>query len=617
MRRGLVKRTGEGARGRPERLQGASPYVPEVAEFRMQRLRVRVGVAALLCAALGLAYAGGLSGPFVFDDEDGILANPSIRTLWPLSVPLSPPGDGKPVAGRPVANLSLALSWALAGADPFGFRAGNLLLHAASALLGFGILRRCFGAAGMPAALRGAAPGLALSAALLWALHPLASEVVLYAMQRTEALVAFWYLLALYALVRRAEAQSAAAAGCATALAVAACALGMASKEVMVSAPLVLLLYDRAFLSGNLRAALAARGRLHAGLACSWLVLLLLARAAPRGASALFFEPDYLRAQVELQWRYLALALWPAQLALDYGSLDPARIPPFGPSGALLLALLAGVAALAWRAPRAGFPALWWFALLAPSSSFAAVISEVGAERRAYLPLFGACAGAVALAGLALARLPQRLPRRGVALALLLPLLAAATWRTRARSADFADPERLWRSSLEARPENPRAWFNLANQLRAEGRLPEAVEAYQRSLDLAETARAASNLGATLAALGRPAAALAWLERSVALDPRDARARANLGLALTLAGRHDEAALQLARAIELEPREPEHRRIRARALRAAGRLDELRRELEQLLELAPGDPRALRLLRALPTAAPRAPAAPTAQAPPP
>ncbi len=569
-----------------------------MAEIGAGQGRAGAAIAALV-AALALVYAGGLSGPFVFDDEDGILENSSIRSLWPLSVPLSPPGGGKPVAGRPIANLSLAFSYAAAGYDPTAFRLGNLALHAASALLGFGILRRALAAPGMPAALAAGARGLALAAALLWALHPLTSEVVLYAMQRSEALAACLLLLALYALQRCAGAAGAAARRGFAALAVAACTLGMASKEVMVAAPVLLLLYDRAFLAGGLRAALAARGRLHAAFAASWLVLLALALAAPRGASALFFDADYLRAQVPMQWRYFGLALWPAQLVLDYGSLDPARVPPLGAPALALLALLALVAWAGWRFPRAGFPGLWWFALVAPSSSFAAVISEVGAERRVYLSLAGLLAGAVALAGLALAKLQSRAARRALALATLLPLLAVAGLRTRERAADFADPERLWRSSVAFWPENPRAWFNLANQLRASGRLAEAAVAYQTSLGFGETARTASNLGATLASLGRLAEALPVLERGVALDPGDARVHANLGFALTLSGRHAEAARVLARAIALEPAEPAQRWTRVRALHASGRRDELRRELEALRALDPADPRAERLLRSL------------------
>jgi tetratricopeptide (TPR) repeat protein len=555
--------------------------------------------AALVAALLALAYAGGLAGPFVFDDEDGLLANPSIRRLWPLAIPLSPPGGGKPVSGRPVANFSFALSHALSGPDPAAFRAANLALHTATALLGFGVLRRCYADARMPAALRERARPLALASALLFAAHPLASEVVLYAVQRTEALFALFALLALAALQRSALAETPAERRRHAMLAVAACALGMGSKESMLAVPPLLFLFDRAFLAGSARAALGARGALHASLAACSGIALALALAAPRGTSVQWFVPDYLRAQVPLLWRYAALAVWPRELVLDYGSLDPARVPELGAAAFALAAGVAFAALAAWRWPRAGFPLLWWFWLLAPSSSFAAVISEVGAERRAYLPLFGLLAGAVALVGAALARISPRALRRGFAASLVAALLAAEVARTRERAADYADPERLWRSSVAWWPENPRAWFNLANHLRGAGRSPEAIEAYQTSLRFGETARAATNLGATLASAGRLDAALPLLARAVELDPADARAQANLGLALSLAGRHDAAAAALARAIELEPDELAHRFTRARALYAAGRWAELRAELEAVLARDPSNRRAREMLRGL------------------
>ncbi len=62
------------------------------------------------CAA---AYWGSLGSPFVFDDTDSIVANPSLRHLWPPLAPLSPPhSEGQTVGGRPVLNLSLALNYA-------------------------------------------------------------------------------------------------------------------------------------------------------------------------------------------------------------------------------------------------------------------------------------------------------------------------------------------------------------------------------------------------------------------------------------------------------------------------------------------------------------------------
>src|SRR6185295_3461677 len=93
------------------------------------------------------------------------------------------------------------------------------------------------------------ATGLALAVALLWAVHPLQTESVTYTIQRGESLMGLFYLLTLYCVARS---QDAARAGTWQMAAVTSCALGMASKQVMISAPVVVLLYDRAYWAQSL-----------------------------------------------------------------------------------------------------------------------------------------------------------------------------------------------------------------------------------------------------------------------------------------------------------------------------------------------------------------------------
>ena len=111
---------------------------------------------------------------------------------------------------------------------------------------------------------------MALAAALVWELHPLNTEVVNYVSQRTESLMALCCLLTLYAAIRAAAHPErwgwrAASIG--------ACAIGMASKESMVTAPVLVLLYDRVFLFPSFKTALRERAALYAGLAATWAVL--------------------------------------------------------------------------------------------------------------------------------------------------------------------------------------------------------------------------------------------------------------------------------------------------------------------------------------------------------
>ena len=83
----------------------------------------------MIAVACVLAYSNTFGVPFLFDDEDAVVGNATIRHLWPIWAALRPPHNGSPVDGRPVANLSLAVSFALSGLGPWGYHAVNLLIH--------------------------------------------------------------------------------------------------------------------------------------------------------------------------------------------------------------------------------------------------------------------------------------------------------------------------------------------------------------------------------------------------------------------------------------------------------------------------------------------------------
>jgi hypothetical protein len=199
-------------------------------------------LAVILLAAFALAaYWSGLRSPFVWDDDIAITTNQSIHQI---ADSLNPPAE-TPVAARPLVNLSLALNYAFGELDPVGYHVFNLAVLVASALLLFGIVRTT-----MARQLKGAAESsltaIALPAALLWVVHPLLSETVYYTTQRTESLMGMFYLLTLYAATRalRQGRRRAILSGSPkwTALAILACAAGMATKESMVTAPIAVIL---------------------------------------------------------------------------------------------------------------------------------------------------------------------------------------------------------------------------------------------------------------------------------------------------------------------------------------------------------------------------------------
>lgn len=124
-----------------------------------------------LVVAGALAYSNSLPSPFVLDDEDSIVRNPFITALWPLPQAMAAPPQST-FSGRPLASLSLALSYATGGLTPAVFRIWNLSILIASALVLFGIVRRSvlLWAGSEDPALP--STSLALATSLLRRLHP-------------------------------------------------------------------------------------------------------------------------------------------------------------------------------------------------------------------------------------------------------------------------------------------------------------------------------------------------------------------------------------------------------------------------------------------------------------
>ena len=167
----------------------------------------------------------------------------------------------------------------------WGYHVVNLAIHILGALVLYGVVRRTLLCASLRQRYGDEARWLALAVALIWVVHPLQTESVTYLIQRTESLMGLFFLLTLYCVIRGSTSSGrrgwyAAAVVC--------CALGMGSKEVMVVAPLTVLLYDRAFLSGSFREALRARAALYAGLFGCWLVLVGLVASTSHSLTAGF-----------------------------------------------------------------------------------------------------------------------------------------------------------------------------------------------------------------------------------------------------------------------------------------------------------------------------------------
>lgn len=287
--------------------------------------RLRILAAGGVVAVAGtVAYLNSFGGPFVYDDVPGILNNQSIRRLWPPWGALAVPAKDLTVSGRPIANLSFAINYALSGTDVWSYHALNLLIHILCGVTLFGIVRRTLVRSVCQARFDRDAVPLAMGIALLWVMHPLQTEAVTYLVQRVESLGSLFLLLTVYGFVRSLESpQRLRWELCA----VTACLLGVSTKEVVVTAPVLVLLYDRTFAAGTFQKAIGRRLWMYVGLVATWIPLAYLVWSAGwnRGGSAGFGVRvgtlEYWFVQFRAVAHYLWLAVWPHPLVFEYGPL--------------------------------------------------------------------------------------------------------------------------------------------------------------------------------------------------------------------------------------------------------------------------------------------------------
>ena len=232
------------------------------------------------------------------------------------------PAKDLPTSGRPLVNLSLALNYQIGRLNPVGYHVFNLIVHVMSALLLMAIVRRTLCLDYFGGTFERASGWLAFIAALLWVLHPLQTETVVYVTQRTELMVGFFYLATLYASLRYWAANSPAGRKTWLTLATLACFCWHGLQGSNGHGAVIVLLFERTFVAGSFRQAIQKSWPLYVGLFLSWGLLFYLNHTAPRSESAGFDLgiPAYAWwfTQSKVLLLYLKLVVWPWPLAIHY-----------------------------------------------------------------------------------------------------------------------------------------------------------------------------------------------------------------------------------------------------------------------------------------------------------
>lgn len=500
------------------------PGTPEVIRL-LPLLMVGMGV---------LAYANSFAGVFLLDDHIRIVNEPYVRTVLPIRWGF-----------RELVNLTFKLNYVVGGLRAADFHLLNLGFHVAAGLLLYGVIRRTLGLVTVSVCDTARSRVLAFLCASAWLIHPLQTESVTYMCQRYEVMMGMFLFATLYCFVRGASLETRRSDGWWHGASIGACALGMACKETMVAAPLVVLLYDYVFVSRSWLQIMKRRKTYYLGMAMTYGVLaILLARTrASAAADGLYLVSRlspwrYLGTQFGVVAHYVRLALVPYPLCFDYGWPVATRWWEILP-GAVFLAPMAVISLwLFFRRRPAGFLGAWFFLTLAPTSSVLP-LDDIAFEHRMYLPL-AAVTGSVVFGLHAAVRRRSTADRAfGRMTVVLLTVVAGLAMLTSARNTAYHSVSGMWGDVVRNCPSNLRARNDLAVALSEEGRAGEAEAEYEHVLRLTRHATRPFQVG----------------ETADQASPRYNRYRAlmNYGLLRYQSGEMPEAAALYAEALRLSP----------------------------------------------------------------
>ena len=503
-----------------------------------------------LILVTGLVYANALLAGFHFDSVPAIAEKAAIRQ-WPSLTQLF---EGR----KPLLELSFALNYQIEnaisgeGLEPRGYHLFNVAIHVLAGLVLFGLARRTIALAGVVGGESRRGTLVAGAVALLWLVHPLATQAVTYTVQRAESMSELFALLALYGIARLIVAPRAWGWGLLTVVAALA---GVGTKLDAAVIPLLVIAYDWTFGGSPLRRRLP----LYLGLFGTWLLLPALglgAILAGRHISVGFGVEglrwwEYVWTQPEVILHYLRLAFWPDALSIDYfwrKSSWPADAGAIVASCATVLVLLAVSAWGLWRRRPWGFCGAAFFLPLAPTSLVP--LTDLAMEHRVYLPLAALVGLVVVAAATGLERLGRgRIgPAHGVLWAAVAVVAVGLGTRTVARNDDYVSGTGLWASAVAVSPHNVRAWNNLGVARMDKGNPRGAIRPLERAVSLKPSfIPAQRNLGKAYLRAGMPRRAIEPLRRALARNPEEIELRARLGRALLRSGELGAAAEQFAR----------------------------------------------------------------------
>jgi len=472
---------------------------------------------------------------------------------------------------HPLTMLSLMADHQFHGLHPGGYHLTNVLLHTASVLLLFLVLRQMTGALWRSAFV-----------AAVFAVHPLRAESVAWVSERKDVLGTFFFMLTLGAYVYYVCKPNSLGRYLVVA---AAFVLALLSKPTVVTLPFVLLLLDywplqrkepvRRLLMEKLPLLALAAG------ACALTVLAADKEVTSNNASISL--PARLGNAVVSYAVYLRQMVWPEGLAPFYPRPEQGY-PVWTVALSLLLLVLisGGVWALRRKRPWLLAGWLWYLVMLTPMIGIVQMGSFAHADRMTYLPQIGIC---VALTWLVAEWRVNRTALGGLMTGVLAVLMICA-WK---QTAYWRDSETLWTHTLACTTRNLLGHLHLGSAFLEKKRPEDAITQFQSALQINPGyAEAHNNLGIAFSQTGRIDEAIAQYQKALQIKPDDAEAHCSLGIVFSKKGKVDDAITQFQLALQMDPDYAPGQFDLGNALLQAGKVDEAITRFQNVLQIRPG-----------------------------
>jgi len=514
-------------------------------------MKTAIIIITIFVLAIGV-YANSFNNSFIWDDYSFVAENKAIRSLNNIPSLFTEAGTVAKEAlsedvYRPLMPFSFAIDYHLWKLNPGPYHVVNTLFHAFNAILFF-FIARCILKKALPA----------IFAAAIFAVHPIQTEAVTWISGRADVLFLFFYFLGWLAHIGyrqrpdRPKKLYIAALLCFI--------LAVLSKEMAITLPLVLILYDIFFVSGPEKRKIKAAVMYYTPffIIITGMLLLRFHMLGHIQQCGWWGGSPYSNfiTMIKIFAGYLKLIVFPVRLSAEYvipishTLLDPKVIF----SSILLLSVLFSGIILFKRSRTISFGIVLFCLTLLPVSNIVPLRTLI-AERFLYLPSVGFCL----IIASSFAEIHKRLISKGTifasaaVIACISLLLMAYSIRTVNRNRDWKDSLSFWSATVESAPASARAHYNLGNALDNTGKRNEAIREYKMAIGLDETyGEPHNNLGTVYVEIGRLDDAEKEYRIAVALEPDSSKSHYNLGLLYNKKGMFKSALYEYQKAVELD-----------------------------------------------------------------